>query len=686
MINTQSVRFTTKLFVGILTILLLSIVVILGVVITDIRQGLFVLGKSSLECTLQSVYNSLETQNVILQKKLETDLFILEAEIEGIGQFHFNPYAQREQTITNQVTRQSEKVRIPSLMLGSTTINENTNIVDKVQGLVGGVATIFQVVDDKLLRVATNVRTTDNQRAVGTYIPSDSPVYQSVMRGETYTGRAFVVDDWYVTAYKPMRDEQNKIVAVLFVGSQILTPALHDMIASTKASNVGYFFIYDSTGTVLVHPTLEGQNIFEINGIGEFFRNHKQGFLEYFWENDHKVSFTKHFAPWDWHVAAGLNNQQMLQGLDQKIITKSALVSIFVLAAGIIISLILIRAIARPLNNLASESLKMADGDYTVSFVHPAQDAIGHLSSALNTVVGHTKTMLEEISGVTSALATSSTELTSIAAHMTDSSNQTASMANTVNNASQDVSTNMSSVSAAMEQASVNMTSVSVAAEEMSATIHEIAENAERAKNTTSGAVNKAQETSGRVDELGRAAQEISAVTETISAISSQTNLLALNATIEAARAGEAGRGFAVVANEIKELALQTSRATEDIRNKIGGVQSVTAQTVQEIFEITQVINEMNEIVGAIAAAVEEQSVTTRDIAENVSQASLGITEINTNVGTSSSMTQSISSDIEQVRRAAEEMSTSSLTVQQSSTELSTLAERLRQLVAHFKI
>ena len=208
MINTQSVRFTTKLFVGILTILLLSIVVILGVVITDIRQGLFVLGKSSLECTLQSVYNSLETQNVILQKKLETDLFILEAEIEGIGQFHFNPYAQREQTITNQVTRQSEKVRIPSLMLGSTTINENTNIVDKVQGLVGGVATIFQVVDDKLLRVATNVRTTDNQRAVGTYIPSDSPVYQSVMRGETYTGRAFVVDDWYVTAYKPMRDEQ----------------------------------------------------------------------------------------------------------------------------------------------------------------------------------------------------------------------------------------------------------------------------------------------------------------------------------------------------------------------------------------------------------------------------------------------------------------------------------------------
>ncbi|NLY40470.1 MAG: methyl-accepting chemotaxis protein, partial [Desulfovibrionales bacterium] len=611
----------------------------------------------------------------------------LEKEVAQIGTFQLSHENSREQTLTHQITHETQKVHIPTLMLGDTVVNDNAEIVDNLQELFGGVATIFQVVDDKLLRGSTNVRTANNQRAVGTYIPSDSPVYKSVMRGETYIGRAFVVDNWYVTAYKPMRDEQNKIVAVLFVGNLILTPELHDMIATTTAANVGYFFVYDSKGTLFVHPTLEGQSVYDLpQGVGDAYRQHKEGILEYHWDNDHKVSYTKYFEPWDWNLGVGLSNDQMIQGLDKKIMTTTALVALVVVAVGIVVSILLIRAIARPLNRLASESLKMADGDYTVTFAHPAQDAIGHLSSALNTVVEQTKKMLGEISGATGALATSSSELTGISSHMTDSSSQTANMASAVNQASQEVSNSMISVSAAMEQASTNMASVSAAAEEMSATIHEIAENTERARNTTSGAVIKAQETSKRVNELGHAAQEISAVTETITAISSQTNLLALNATIEAARAGEAGRGFAVVANEIKELALQTTRATEDIRSKINSIQSVTALTVDEISEITRIINEMNEIVGTIAAAVEEQSVTTRDIAENVAQASAGIIEINSNVATSSSMTRSISTDIEQVRAAAENMTTESLTIQDSSKELSSLAERLRGLVAHFEI
>ncbi|ACU88156.1 methyl-accepting chemotaxis protein [Desulfomicrobium baculatum] len=686
MFNTQSIKFTTKLFTGILSILILSLVSVIAVTNILVKDGLESLGRDALENINNSVFASLETQNSLLLEKLVGDMTILEGELDRYGSFDLDPSYMLDRTIINQVSKESEQVSIPRLMLDGTVMNGNTGIVDKVQYMTGGVTTIFQVMEDKLLRVSTNVRINETDRAVDTYIPADSPVYKTVMSGETYTGRAFVVDDWYVTSYKPVYNADDKIVAVLFVGRKILTPQLREMLTTIKAGGAGYFFVYNSKGEVLIHPSLEGKNIFEVPGIDEFFRNHKGGFLDYEWNGEHKITYTRHFEPWDWHLAVGLSDAQMIRGLDKEIITKCIFVGIGVMLLGVLIAVLLIRSIARPLNQLAGKSLQVAEGDYTIAFTHPAKDAIGHLSDALNTMVARTKDMLGEINTATQSLATASTQLSAISSQMTEGSAQTAHMATTVSNAAEEVSGNMNSVSAAMEQASMNMTTVASAAEEMSATIQEIAQNSERAKNTTTNAVSKAKAASGRVDELGAAAKEISLVTSTITAISSQTNLLALNATIEAARAGEAGRGFAVVANEIKELAQQTAKATEDIRERITGIQSVTTQTVGDISDITGVIAEMNEIVGTIAAAVEEQSVTTRDIAENVGQASTGITEINSNVATSSSMTHSISTDIEKVRSASDEMTASSQTVQQSAMELSELAERLRDQVSRFKI
>lgn len=686
MISLDSIKFTTKLFVGIVTILVVAIVISNAVSIYEVKKGLSDLGRDATENTSHAVFNAFKTQHAVLEEKLNGDMLVLENALNALGEARLDYSAMRSEKIINQTSKAEETARFPSLSLGNTTLNGNFEVVDSIQSMLGGMATIFQLVDNKLLRVSTNVLTTDGKRAIGTYIGADSPVYQSLLRGETHSGRAFVVNDWFLTAYKPIKDGSGKIIGALFVGRQILTPTVRELVESTKVAGVGYFFVYDSSGTLLIHPTLEKKSLFEVQGVGEFFRNHKEGFLDYVWDGEHKTTYTEYFEPWDWHLGVGLTDSQMVRGLDQKIVLDSILVGVGVIVVGVLVALLLIRAITGPLNRLAAKSLQVAEGDYTVAFSHTAKDAIGHLSSAMNTMVRRTKEMLTEITDATQALAASSSELSAISTQMTQNSGQTTNMANTVSTAASEVSDNMHSVSAAMEQASVNMSTVAAAAEEMSATIQEIAQNSERAKSTTSGAVVKAQDASGRVNELGTAAQEISAVTATITAISSQTNLLALNATIEAARAGEAGRGFAVVANEIKELAQETANATEDIRTKITGIQAVTTQTVHDIAEITAVISEMNDIVGTIAAAVEEQSVTTRDIAENVGQASAGITEINANVATSSSMTGTISQDIEKVRAASDEMTGSSETVQESATELSRLAERLRELVSRFKI
>ena len=187
------------------------------------------------------------------------------------------------------------------------------------------------------------------------------------------------------------------------------------------------------------------------------------------------------------------------------------------------------------------------------------------------------------------------------------------------------------------------------------------------------------------MNELGKAADQINKVTETITEISEQTNLLALNATIEAARAGEAGKGFAVVANEIKELAKQTAAATVDIKTKIPGVQEATGVTVKEINEIGEVITDVDKIVATIAAAVEEQTATTKEIAQNVHQASQGIAEVNENVAQSSTVSAEIASDIATVNSSANEMSQASGQVKVSAEELSGIADRLKEMMAKFK-
>ena len=352
------------------------------------------------------------------------------------------------------------------------------------------------------------------------------------------------------------------------------------------------------------------------------------------------------------------------------------------LSAGIILA----RVITTPIKSAVNHAERMATGDLRQRLRIDQKDEIGILSNALNKMTESLQSMIADVSDGTKTLTASATELSAISEQMNQSSGETAEQCRSVASAAEEMSANMNSVAASSEQAATGVQIVATAAEEMSATVNEIAKNSERASLITGAAVSKAQSATQKVNELGSSAKEISKVTEVITEISEQTNLLALNATIEAARAGEAGKGFAVVANEIKELAKQTAEATSEIKAKISGIQQSTESTVTEISEISEVINNINEIVATIATAVEEQSVTTQEIAQNVSQAAQGIQSVNENIGQSSQVSSTIAEDISRVNQSNDEINSGSAQVLTSSRELSTLAEKLNQMINQFKI
>jgi methyl-accepting chemotaxis protein len=181
-----------------------------------------------------------------------------------------------------------------------------------------------------------------------------------------------------------------------------------------------------------------------------------------------------------------------------------------------------------------------------------------------------------------------------------------------------------SAVAGASEEASSNMQSVAAATEELSASVDEIGERVRESNRIAEAAVAQTQQTDERIGKLSRAAQEIGDVVKLITAIAEQTNLLALNATIEAARAGDAGRGFAVVATEVKSLASQTAKATDEISHHISGMQGATHESVAAIKEIGATIAQISNIACSIAGAVEQQSTATQEIAKSVQNAAEG--------------------------------------------------------------
>lgn len=426
-----------------------------------------------------------------------------------------------------------------------------------------------------------------------------------------------------------------------------------------------YFMVFDFEGICKVHgvtPRLEGTDmsgVKDVDGVAliqEFIKLARNGggFVSYRWskagseEAYPKITYSQPYDNWQWLVGAGVYVDDIEEAF------WNTLTQSFIFVAGVLmivglVAFYIARGVILGVQRLTMTMSRLAEGDVAVEIPAKDQrDEIGKMANAvevfrLNAIekieleakqkqveeeaLAEKKAAMQQLADefersvgdIVSAVSAAATEMESTAESMSSIAEET--------------STQSSTVAAASEEASANVQTVAAATEELNSSISEISRQVQEQTKVADEAVGTAASSNAQIKSLAEQAQKIGEVVQLIQDIASQTNLLALNATIEAARAGEAGKGFAVVAGEVKNLANQTAKATEEISNQIRSIQDQTTGAVTGIEDVNERIQAIKEICGSVSAAFEEQSATTGEISRNVQEAYTGTRDVSTAIG-----------------------------------------------------
>ena len=340
------------------------------------------------------------------------------------------------------------------------------------------------------------------------------------------------------------------------------------------------------------------------------------------------------------------------------------------------------------IKNLAGEieDIAKGEGDLTKRIEIDSNDEIGELTDWLNLFIENIHALVTNITSQSKSLSESSNDLYSNSSLLSNSAKEMTSNSNSIASTAEEISTSTQSISSSADTTSINVLSLSKAATEITTTIGKISHEAEDAQKVSSGTKLKTNELTQKITVLKADMDKIIQTIDFVATISEKTKLLALNATIESARAGEAGKGFAVVANEVKELALQTDKATKDIHNVVIPMKKSTMELVEAVGEVNESINKLNETFINIHSAVEKQEININDLFQNIQQIVAEITDITQHIKESSVTSQSIAESTILLNRLVSEVEKTSTSVKERAGIMNQMGVNLSQLITKFKV
>jgi len=685
----RSIGFGKKLYLSSIGIILLTIMIIAGVSYYQAKMNFLAKGKTGINNVANVLIKTIKVQHNLHETKLKSDLNLLKKS-DGKKDVQVTMVTTMLSDINvfdiNSDTR--SKLAIPKLAFGANIVTGDYKVVDQVGEFSDSEIIVYQLFEDKLIKVSTNYVDKDGTRPVGEYFTKGTEPYKSVLTETPYLFLSGSGRDKRIQLVSSFRDVlEDEIAGAFSVSRSILTKDLVDLVKTVTVSGHGASFINDAQGNILVHPDKDfaGKNIKSFQG-GEQILKTEAGFVSYKIDDQLYYAYTMFFKPWDFYFTVAVSNDELMSGINKQIFSSVGVSGLIALIIGILIIGLINRQLMSSMTGMATMAKQVARGKFSHSFKYNAEDAIRDTVTAMDEMVNELAHMIGQMNSGVNTLSNTSGELNSISDQMSQGAETTVTQINTVASAAEEMSVNMDSVAAAMKQASTNVEIVASGTTKMRSSIDTVSKNSNHTQEITNKAVEQAKLASDRVRLLGNAADEINKVTETINNISSQTNLLALNATIEAARAGEAGKGFSVVAMEIKELANQTSGATDDIALNIKEIQEQISGAVTEIQDISTIIHEINAFVNEASSAIDVQSEVTGDIIENIGQVSTGIQEVNENVAQSSTVSSHVAHEIASVLDASQQIIEFSSDVKKKASSLNEVMIQLKAATDKFQV
>ena len=566
-----------------------------------------------------------------------------------------------KQEIINQVTREKSSTRAPAVLIDGSEIKGH-ELVDRVATETRSKITIFAVVPEGLLRVSTSVTNRDGSRAVGTFIPKDSPVYKTVIEGQPYYGRALVVDDWCITAYEPIFQDK-KPVGALFVGSpEVSTAKIKQYLKSEKLLDTGYFFILDSKANMIVHPVKEGQNL-----INDSDLDGKPIFQEitHRWLNaetqqaQEKIAIFEYFPAMDWIVAASFNSSELNAGVSRVnsilLVIAAVLIAVMAFVVGLTakrISLLLSQIVLR-LNSIVEAVFGKSKEVENTSI------ALSEASSRQASALQETAATTEEIHAMVKQNLDSTEVSQGLSLQTKSAAERGFAVAGKLNQAVEDMNKNNS-----------------VSRDEITSSYEQI-------------------------KEISTVIAGIEAKTKVINDIVFQTKLLSFNASVEAARAGEHGKGFSVVAEEVGNLASLTGSSAQEIQKtladgmqKVAGIIETSKKRIDASFdsskkkteycvtvasECMKALEEVVNNVGKTHLAVERIATASKEQSTAVGQISLAIQQIDHATQSNSQLAERSRSHAKELKTQSEELTENVSILNelvQGSQKLSAISER----------